>query len=91
MRTRDGVVDLAEWRAAIPAATALEGLLHDPPWLLGVRLAPAEVVGFELRVTLLWETPQARMCLPSGINDIPVKLIVRNPGASRPVSAPPVP
>jgi hypothetical protein len=48
VRTRDGVVDLAEWRAARRAVTGLLGLLHDPPWLADVRLAPAADVGLEL-------------------------------------------
>jgi hypothetical protein len=79
--TRGGIVDLAEWRKALGIVGALERLLHDPPWLLGVRLAAADEVGFELRVTLLWDSPEARMCLPSAVNDVPVRIVVRNLGA----------
>jgi hypothetical protein len=82
LRTRAGVVDLAEWRTALRTVAALERLLHDPPWLLGVRLAPADDVGFELRVTLLWDSPQARMCLPRAIDDVPVRVRVRNEAAA---------
>jgi hypothetical protein len=77
-------VDLAEWRSALRARAALEGLLHDPPWLLQVRLAAAEEVGFELRVELLWDSPEARLCLPSSVDDAPVKVVVRNPARRRP-------
>jgi hypothetical protein len=82
LRTRDGVVDLAEWRSALRAAAGLQNLLHDPPWLGGVRLAPAPEVGFELRVTMLWESHQARMCLPSSVDDVPVRVMVLNPGSA---------
>src|SRR5512143_1819228 len=78
LRTRGGVVDLIEWRIALRAVAGLERLLGDPPWLVGVRLAAAREVGFELVVTLLRETPQARMCLPSHVDDIPVRIVVRN-------------
>lgn len=78
MRTRGGVVGLAEWRAALPCVAAIERLLHGPPWLLAVRLAPAGDVGFELRVTLLWDAEEARMCLPKSVNDVPVHVVVRN-------------
>ncbi len=75
LRTRGGVVDLAEWRKALGAASGLERLLHDPPWLLSVRLTTAEDVGFELRVTLLWDSPQARMCLPTAVDEVPVRVL----------------
>jgi hypothetical protein len=64
LRTRRGVVDLGEWRKAAPVACALEGMLHEPPWLLAVRLVVAEKVGFEIHAEVLWDAPQARMCLP---------------------------
>jgi hypothetical protein len=83
LRTRGGVVDLAEWRKKLGAVACLERLLHDPPWLLSVRLAAAGEVGFELQVTLLWDSPQARMCLPTAVNDVPVRIVVRNAGAKR--------
>ncbi len=83
LRTRGGVVDLVEWRIALRAVAGLERLLCDPPWLLGVRLAPAREVGFELVVTLLRDTQQARMCLPSHVNEIPVRIVVRNAAAGR--------
>ncbi|BDG02876.1 hypothetical protein [Anaeromyxobacter oryzae] len=83
LRTRDGIVDLAEWRAALPAVAGLERLLHDPPWLEGVRLAPAAKVGFELRVTILSDSAEARACLPTAVNEVPVRVIVRNPGVGR--------
>lgn len=76
-------MDPAEWRKALGAVAALEQLLHDPLWLLGVRLAAAGEVGFELQVTLLWDSPEARICLPSAVNDVPVRVVVRNAGAGR--------
>ena len=84
LRTRDGVVALAEWRSALPTVAGLEKLLQGPPWLLHVRLAPAPDVGFELRVTMLWDSPRGRMCLPSAVDDVPVRVVVRNPPAAKP-------
>jgi hypothetical protein len=81
LRSRGGVVDVAEWRAAVRCAAALEGLLHAPPWLVDVRVAAAEEVGLELVVTLLWESEDARRCLPRSVDDLPVRVVVRNPGA----------
>jgi hypothetical protein len=81
LRTRDGVVDLAEWRTARRAVTGLLGLLDGPPWLLDVRLAPAADVGLEPRVTMLWDDAQGRMCLRTSVDEIPVRVIVRNPDA----------
>jgi hypothetical protein len=78
------VVDLAEWRVALRTIAAVERLLHEPPWLKSVQLAPAADVGFELRVTMLWDSAEARMCLPASVDGVPVRAIVRNPGA-RPV------
>lgn len=82
LRTRGGVVDLAEWRKALRTVAGLTGLLQNPPWLGAVRLAAAEEVGFELHVTLLWDSPQARMCLPCSVDDVPVRVLVLNPGAA---------
>jgi hypothetical protein len=78
MRTRDGVVDLAEWRAALPSVAAIQRLLGPSPWLVEARLAPAADVGFVLRVTLLWDAEEARLCLPTTVNDVPVQVVVRN-------------
>lgn len=83
LRTRHGVVDLAEWRKARRAAAALEGLLHEPPWLLEVRLVPAATAGLELRVVLLRDSPAARLSLPRSIDDVPVRIVVRNPDPGR--------
>lgn len=81
LRTRDGLVDLAEWRAALRTVTGLKALFHDAPWLGDVRLAPAADVGFELRVVVLWDAQRAKMCLPSSVDDVPVRVIVKNPTA----------
>ena len=92
MRSRDGVVDIAEWRIAQRAARALEGLLHEPPWLLGVRVVTSQSVGFEIVVTLVRDERDIRMCLPSSIDDVPVRVVARNPSrAPASVSAPSVP
>lgn len=92
MRTRDGVVDLAEWRAALPAVEFLRSAHGHHPLLLDVRLVPSGTVGFELELILAREAPEIRMCLPRAVNDIPVRVVVLNPDrASRPVSTPSVP
>jgi hypothetical protein len=69
---------------ALRSVAVIEGLLHEPPWLKSVQLAPAADVGFELRVTMLWDSAEARMCLPASVDGVPVRVVVRNPGA-RPV------
>lgn len=92
LRTRDGVVDLAEWRAALPAVDFLRSMYGRLPLVLEVRLVPSSAVGFEVVVTLASEDRQVRVCLPSAVNDVPVRIEVRNPGRrSPPVSAPSVP
>ena len=91
MRTRDGVVDLAEWREARRAAGFLESTHGDLPLFLSIRVLLAESVGFELEVTLARDDRAVRVCIPSAVNDVPVRIVVRNPDRSSPaVSAPPV-
>lgn len=82
LRTRGGVVALDEWREGLRAVAALERLLHDPPWLLGIRLGVARDVGLELTVKLLQESRHARVCLPCHVNEIPVRIEVRNAGGA---------
>jgi hypothetical protein len=92
MRTRDGVVDLAEWRAALPAMEFVRSTFGRFPLLLDVRLLPSRSVGFEVVVTLARDAREIRVCLPRAVNDVPVRIVVRNPERrSRPVSAPIVP
>jgi hypothetical protein len=89
LRTRDGVVDLAELRAAQKAAEFLRTTLGQFSLVLGVRVVVAAEVGFELVVTLARDDRRVRVCLPSAVNDIPVRIEVRNPGRSpASVSAP---
>lgn len=83
LRTRDGIVALDEWREALKAKQGLENLLGNPEWLLGIRVAPSPTVGFQLVVTLMWDSAQARMCLPSAVNDVDVVEEVRNAGRLR--------
>jgi hypothetical protein len=78
MRTRDGVVDLAEWRAAVRAAQWIEVIFETAPSFLGARVALAERAGFELHVVLLWDDRQLRACFPSSVNEVPVVIDVRN-------------
>lgn len=85
MRTRDGVVDLEEWREAMNAAHWVAKAFRDVPWFLRVRPAPAGTVGFELELTILQHDTAALMCLPSRVNDIPVRVVVRNPGRPAPL------
>jgi hypothetical protein len=80
MRTRCGVVDLAEWRAALRAVEFLRSLYGRLPLVIDARLRPASTVGFELVVTLVREDRQVRVSLPRAVNDVPVRIVVRNPG-----------
>ncbi len=92
MRTRNGVVDLAEWRAARHAADFLRSTHGDLPLFLGIRVLVSRSVGFELEVTLVRDDPMVRRCIPTAVNEVPVRIVVRNP--ERPpgaVSAPRVP
>lgn len=92
VRTRDGVVDLTEWCEARHAAGFLESTHGNLPLLLRIRVLVAESVGFEIEVTLAQDDRGVRVCIPSAVNDVPVRIVVRNPGRSSPaVSAPPVP
>ncbi len=92
MRTRDGVVDLAEGRAARRAAEFLKSTYGGLTLLLGIRAVVSKGVGFELEVTLVQDDPSIRICLPTAVNDVPVRVLVRNPARSSPlVSAPAVP
>ncbi len=91
MRTRDGVVDLAELRAARHAADFLRSTHGDLPLLLGIRVFVAKSIGFELEVTLVRNDPMVRRCIPTAVNEVPVRIVVRNPERPRgTVSAPPV-
>ncbi len=83
MRTRDGIVDLAEWRAAARTVRWAEATFGTVPSFLGARIAVAASVGFELHLVLLRNDPQLRLCLPSCVNDIPVVVDVRNATRSR--------
>jgi hypothetical protein len=92
MRTRDGVVDLAEWRAALRAAEFLRMTHGALPLLLEVRLVTAREVGFEVVVRLVRDDTMLRRCLPRSVNDVPVRVEVLNPDPEvGPVSAPRLP
>jgi hypothetical protein len=92
MRTRAGVVDLAEWRAALRAAEFLRSTHGGLPMVLDVRLLTASEVGFEVVVKLVRDDVMLRRCLPRSVNDVPVRVEVVNPGAGeRSVSAPDLP
>jgi hypothetical protein len=92
MRTRNGVVDLAEWRAALRAAEFLRMTHGAVPLLLEVRLAVAREVGFEVVVRLVRDDTMLRRCLPRSVNDVPVHVEVVNPDAGqRSMSAPVLP
>ncbi len=81
MRTRDGVIDLAEWRVARKAAAAFAEIVNHAPWLLDARVVPASTVGFELHVTLLVDDPLILACLPTHVNDVPVRIVAKHAGA----------
>jgi hypothetical protein len=78
LRTRDGVVDLAEWRKVLPVQAWLEGHVGDFPAVLRVRLAPAPHVGFVVRVVLVTDSEAVRMALPTAVDDVPVEVVVLN-------------
>lgn len=79
LRTRGGVVDLAEWRVALKAARAFRKTYGGAPWFLEARIAPAPDVGFELLVILVTNLPEGYV-LPTAVSEVPVRAIVRNPG-----------
>jgi hypothetical protein len=81
LRTRDGVVALDEWRDALEAKQCLEKLLGCPDWLLGIRVTPSPTVGVQLVVTFLWDSAQGHMCVPSAVDDVEVRVELRNAGA----------
>jgi hypothetical protein len=66
---------LQEYRAARHAADVLTGLLHEPPWLRDVR---ASIGGGDVQIVvrLAYPTPQARVCTPSKVNSIPVRIVL---------------
>ena len=78
LRTRDGVVDLAEWRAAVRSARFLEKQLAGSHAVVCVRPAAAATVGFELRGTLWWRDPDYPG--PTAVDEIPVRYRVRGGG-----------
>lgn len=84
LRTRDGVVDLEEWREARRAAAFLASLYYAPPWLAGIGVGLAPDVGCELRVTISIDTPLIRRCVPTTVNDIPVRVVVGKASGSAP-------
>jgi hypothetical protein len=85
-------MDLAEWRAARHAAESRQSTDGRFPLLLGNRVFVSRDVGFELELTLVSENPTVRVCLLSAVNDVPVRIVVRDRFRSSPaVSAPPVP
>jgi hypothetical protein len=91
LRTRGGVVDLAEWRAALRTLEYVRAVVRQFPIALDVRLAVASGAGFELVVTLVQDDRRIR-ALPSSANDVPVRVEVRNPDrAAATVSAPLLP
>lgn len=81
LRTRDGVVDLSEWRQALGAVRALHRLLGCPDWFLGARVAVAGDVGLEIRVLVYANAPPC--CVPTVVNDVPVRVVIRPTEASQ--------
>ncbi len=67
------MIRLQDYKAVRHAASVLEGLLHEPPWLRDVR---GSVAGGQVRiiVRLNYFTPDARICTPSHVNSIPVHI-----------------
>lgn len=80
MRTREGVVDLAELRVARRALDYARSVVGAMPLVLDVRLVAAAEVGFEVVVTLVRDSHEVRVCLPSRVDDVPVRVVVRNAG-----------
>jgi hypothetical protein len=84
LRTRDGVVDLAEWRAAVRAAAGLARFLDGPPPLGRVTVGVAADAGCELRVTLRSDSRVARVRVPTAFNGVPVLVLnARRAGATK--------
>ncbi len=79
LRSSPGLVDLREWRAARDALRALDRFVAWSSWVLSTSVVPGADGKLELRVTLLQDSREVRMCLPSAVNEIPVQIVVRNP------------
>jgi hypothetical protein len=79
LRSRPGVVDLCEWRSARDALRALDRFVTWSDWVLSTSVVPGADGTLELRVTLLRDSREVRMCLPSAVNEVPVQVVVRNP------------
>jgi hypothetical protein len=80
LRTRDGVVDLSEWREAKRAERFARETFGGISWVSSICVALAEDVGFAMEVVLVQDSPTFRRCLPSAVNEIPVR--VRGPAGS---------
>lgn len=83
-RTRDGVVDLAEWRHAWRAARGLRVLLCDPPWLLDARVAVTRPVGLEIVMRVTRADRDVLVCIPSSMDDVPVRVVAASRGRAGP-------
>ncbi|HYG66017.1 MAG TPA: hypothetical protein VD838_00110 [Anaeromyxobacteraceae bacterium] len=81
-RTRDGVVDLAEWRHAVKMARHLVEHFGNAPWLLEVRVAEGEIEWLELHVITTRELEWPDRPGITALDDLPIRFISRNPKRS---------
>lgn len=84
LRTRGGVVDLSEWRDALGAERFAREIVGGLAQVASIRVRPAEDVGFVLEIALLQDEPTVRLCLPTAVDEIPVRVRVPRAGPGAP-------
>ena len=70
-------IDLAEWRQALLAERFARETFGGVAGVASIRVVPAEDVGFVVEIMLARGDPMLRRCMPSEVNEIPVR--VRGP------------
>jgi hypothetical protein len=79
------VTSLKTYRLALRAKTALIGLMHEPPWLLRVRVELDATGAPLLAATVTNGSVAVRMCFPASVDGIPVVVreVARPSGSGR--------
>jgi hypothetical protein len=68
------VIGFETYKLARRAAAALRGLLHEPDWLIDVRVVVLASGESELVVEVAAMRKHILMCLPRSVDDIPVRV-----------------
>jgi hypothetical protein len=75
------VVPLKTYALAHRAAVALRGLLHEPAWLVAVKVEFLPSGGPEVVVVVTSAAPYVALCLPRSVDDVPVR--IRGPASGK--------